>query len=244
MWADRRAVSQPTPSVCLWANAVLKWAHYHQREHKHSSRKQDSLCQEREPLPPAHRRPDEITRLKIRQGSYYYCRHAPRADPAAEEDNPHSCSHIPFHLSFWLQLVLSSSIQCLLQAAGGSRCIFVRAYPQIPSFLWWNHHGFSVKFPGAIVPRRDRHYSHIEIPEMRNVGLLSITVLFECIVFMCHDLKKHLASVPVILVRGCVIYFFLSSFPQNFFQIISNLLEEENKEKWEDAQKVSTLLCT
>uniref|UniRef100_A0A8C9Z4H1 Adhesion G protein-coupled receptor B3 n=1 Tax=Sander lucioperca TaxID=283035 RepID=A0A8C9Z4H1_SANLU len=29
---------------------------------------------------------------------------------------------------------------------------------------------------------------------------------------------------------------------QNFFQIISNLLEEENKEKWEDAQKVSTLL--
>uniref|UniRef100_A0AAQ6A179 Adhesion G protein-coupled receptor B3 n=1 Tax=Amphiprion ocellaris TaxID=80972 RepID=A0AAQ6A179_AMPOC len=26
---------------------------------------------------------------------------------------------------------------------------------------------------------------------------------------------------------------------QNFFQIISNLLEEENKEKWEDAQKVS-----
>lgn len=25
---------------------------------------------------------------------------------------------------------------------------------------------------------------------------------------------------------------------QNFFQIISNLLEEENKDKWEDAQKV------
>lgn len=33
--------------------------------------------------------------------------------------------------------------------------------------------------------------------------------------------------------------FSLSSSPQNFFQIISNLLEEENKEKWEDAQKVS-----
>lgn len=32
--------------------------------------------------------------------------------------------------------------------------------------------------------------------------------------------------------------------PQNFFQIISNLLEEENKEKWEDAQKVSTALST
>lgn len=32
--------------------------------------------------------------------------------------------------------------------------------------------------------------------------------------------------------------------PQNFFQIISNLLEEENKEKWEDAQKVSMLLYT
>ena len=58
------------------------------------------------------------------------------------------------------------------------------------------------------MPRRDRHYSHIEIPEMRNVGLLSITVLFECIVFMCHDFKKHLAAVPVILVCGCVIYFF------------------------------------
>lgn len=82
VWADRRAVSQPTPSVCLCANAVLKWAHYHQREHKHSSRKQDSLCQEREPLPQAHCRPDEITRLKIRQGSYYYCRHAPQAAPA------------------------------------------------------------------------------------------------------------------------------------------------------------------
>lgn len=26
--------------------------------------------------------------------------------------------------------------------------------------------------------------------------------------------------------------------PQNFFQIISNLLEEENREKWEDAQQV------
>lgn len=48
VWADSRAVSQPTPSLCLCANAVLKWAHYHQREHKHSSRKQDSLCQESE----------------------------------------------------------------------------------------------------------------------------------------------------------------------------------------------------
>lgn len=37
--------------------------------------------------------------------------------------------------------------------------------------------------------------------------------------------------------------FSLSSFPQNFFQIISNLLEEENKEKWEDAQKVSIWQC-
>lgn len=25
---------------------------------------------------------------------------------------------------------------------------------------------------------------------------------------------------------------------QNFFQIVSNLLDEENKEKWEDAQQV------
>lgn len=38
--------------------------------------------------------------------------------------------------------------------------------------------------------------------------------------------------------------FSLSSSPQNFFQIISNLLEEENKEKWEDAQKVSMLPYT
>uniref|UniRef100_A0A4W5PKX3 AGRL2-4 GAIN subdomain A domain-containing protein n=2 Tax=Salmoninae TaxID=504568 RepID=A0A4W5PKX3_9TELE len=28
---------------------------------------------------------------------------------------------------------------------------------------------------------------------------------------------------------------------QNFFQIISNLLEEDNREKWEDAQQVSIL---
>ena len=33
--------------------------------------------------------------------------------------------------------------------------------------------------------------------------------------------------------------FLCFSSPQNFFQIISNLLEEENKEKWEDAQQVS-----
>lgn len=57
--------SASPPPPCLCANAVLKWAHYHQREHKHSSRKQDSLCQEREPLPEAYCRPDDITRLKI-----------------------------------------------------------------------------------------------------------------------------------------------------------------------------------
>lgn len=59
--------SASPPPPCFCANAVLKWAHYHQREHKHSSRKQDSLCQEREPLPEAYCRPDDITRLKIRQ---------------------------------------------------------------------------------------------------------------------------------------------------------------------------------
>lgn len=42
-----------------------------------------------------------------------------------------------------------------------------------------------------------------------------------------------------VFVGGCYL-FPLSFSPQNFFQIISNLLEEENKEKWEDAQKVST----
>lgn len=43
--------------------------------------------------------------------------------------------------------------------------------------------------------------------------------------------------------EGLTHFVFLKS-PQNFFQIISNLLEEENKEKWEDAQKVSTVPCT
>lgn len=60
---------------------------------------------------------------------------------------------------------------------------------------------------------------------------------------MIYTLKKKkktlLAAVPVILVWACYV-FPLSSSPQNFFQIISNLLEEENKEKWEDAQKVRT----
>lgn len=57
---------------------------------------------------------------------------------------------------------------------------------------------------------------------------------------MCHDFKKHLATLPVILVHRVCYIFSLSSSPQNFFQIISNLLEEENKEKWEDAQKVTS----
>lgn len=127
--------------MCLCANAVLKWAHYHQREHKHSSRKQDSLCQEREPLPQAHCRPDEITRLKIRQGSYYYCRHAPQAAPALRCWRRQSTQLLKHSLSsffFWLQLVLlSSSIKCLPQVAGGSRCVFVRGDPLISFSLWW-----------------------------------------------------------------------------------------------------------
>ena len=67
-------------------------------------------------------------------------------------------------------------------------------------------------------------------------------VASECTVFTSHGFEKHLAAVPVVLVCVCVwacYVFSLSSSPQNFFQIISNLLEEENKEKWEDAQKVS-----
>lgn len=145
-----------------------------------------------------------------------------------------------FFFFFWLLCVLlSSGIKCLLRAAGGSRCIFVKAQPQIPSFLWW----FSISgtCPGAIEPCGDRHYSLIEIPAIRNVSILSITVPFECIVFMCHDFKKHLAAVPVNACVWVCYVFSLSSSPQNFFQIISNLLEEENKEKWEDAQKVSML---
>lgn len=126
VWADSRAVRQPTPSLCLCANAVLKWAHYHQREHKHSSRKQDSLCQEREPLPPAYCRPDDITSLKIRQwGSYYYCRHAPQAHTT--EDNPtwfflmqHAA---PQKSSTGLQVCCLRAVQCF------SSCSI---FPQFP----------------------------------------------------------------------------------------------------------------
>lgn len=240
MWADSRAVSQPTPSACLWANAVLKWAHYHQREHKHSSRKQDSLCQEREPLPQAQCRPEEITRLKIRQGSYHYCRHAPPAAPAAEEDNPHSCSNIPFHLSLWLQL-LSSSIMCLLQAAGGLMCICVKADPQSPSFfpddtIMASLSNFLGLCPAVTV-------MIIEIPAIAKCQFIIHDTLWVRIWFVhtvCHAFIKHLAAVPLIRLR--LTYFSISSSPQNFFQIISNLLEEENKEKWEDAHKVSTAL--
>lgn len=45
-------------------------------------------------------------------------------------------------------------------------------------------------------------------------------------------------------VPECLTQFIFLPSRQNFFQIISNLLEEENKEKWEDAQKVSTAACT
>lgn len=36
----------------------------------------------------------------------------------------------------------------------------------------------------------------------------------------------------------CNIESFIQFNLQNFFQIVSNLLDEENKEKWEDAQQV------
>lgn len=38
---------------------------------------------------------------------------------------------------------------------------------------------------------------------------------------------------------SCNIKSFIQFNLQNFFQIVSNLLDEENKEKWEDAQQVS-----
>lgn len=170
VWADRRALSQPTPSVCLCANAVLKWAHYHQREHKHSSRKQDSLCQEREPLPQAHSRPDKITRLKIRQGSYYYFRHAPEAAPHSlpGEDDPHGYSNIPFHTFFflsWLQLELFKHKMLAASCRGCKVCFCQGRHTDFLFSPDRYHHGFSGKFPGAVQRCRDRHYSLIEISD-------------------------------------------------------------------------------
>lgn len=129
VWADSRAVSQPTPSLCLCANAVLKWAHYHQREHKHSSRKQDSLCQEREPLPEAYCRPDDITKLKIGQwGSYYYCRHAPQAPTTY--DNPRFFLFI-FYFLLQLQLLKKLVYRCAVTEL--SKAFQLLYLPSIPS---------------------------------------------------------------------------------------------------------------
>lgn len=62
---------------------------------------------------------------------------------------------------------------------------------------------------------------------------------FECTVFeFSQSTSLFCPHSSVGVLRA---FSFLSS-PQNFFQIISNLLEEENKEKWEDAQKVGTPL--
>lgn len=154
--------SQPTPSVCLCANAVLKWAHYHQREHKHSSRKQDSLCQEREPLPQAHCRPDEITRLKIRQGSYYYCRHAPQAATPLLKKTIHTAAQT-FPFIFFSDCSLCFSplalrLCCKLQGVQG---VFLSEL--IHKFHLLSH-GSSGKFDGAIGSYRDCHYSLIEVP--------------------------------------------------------------------------------
>lgn len=54
----------------------------------------------------------------------------------------------------------------------------------------------------------------------------------------------NVSSFMYLSVYTCLTQFIFFQSPQNFFQIISNLLEEENKEKWEDAQKVSTMKCT
>lgn len=104
------------------------------------------------------------------------------------------------------------------------------------------HHGFSGRFPGAIEPCGRKSlcpYSNLLFFAIVNVSILSITVGFWSAWCLCHDLRKASScSACYAGVWECYA-FSLSSSPQNFFQIISNLLEEENKEKWEDAQKVS-----
>lgn len=203
VWADSRAVMQPTPSLCLCANAVLKWAHYHQREHKHSSRKQDSLCQEREPLPPAYCRPDDITSLKIRRwGSYYYCRHAPQAPTTG--DNP-TC----FFCCFFSYCSMSSSKKL---------------------------HGFT-GVPSQSCPVLFQLFYFPSIHLFKKNSLTAILFTFPSFIYLSVN-----AAVRVWVINKVPPPHLYS--PQNFFQIISNLLEEENKEKWEDAQKVSTALCT
>lgn len=184
MGADRRAVSQPTPSVCLCANAVLKWAHYHQREHKHSSRKQDSLCQEREPLPQAHCRPDEITRLKIRQGSYYYCRHALQAAPALHCWRRQSSQLLKHSLSSFFSdcsVCFSPpalSVCCKLQ---GFKVYFCQSWSTYSIFsLIIYDHGFSGRFPVAIEPCREHHYSFIY------KSLISCIQKSQCIIHKSH----------------------------------------------------------
>lgn len=181
MWADRRAVSQPNPSVCLCANAVLKWAHYHQREHKHSSRKQDSLCQEREPLPQAHCRPDEITRLKIRQGSYYYCRHAPQAASALRCRRRQSTQLLKHSLSSLFSdcglcfSPVALRVCCKLQEVQG--VFLVRAQAHIQSLLL----SFAITVSAANFDAelcRDGDYHLVEIQQSQISVDLPIMVLF------------------------------------------------------------------
>lgn len=156
VWADMRAVSQPTPSVCLCANAVLKWAHYHQREHKHSSRKQDSLCQERAPLPQAQCRPDEITRLKIRQGVLLLLQACTPEQPllSRRRQSTQLLEHSLSSFFSWLQLVLPpSSNNCLLQAAGRLRCIAVFLHLWLPYRKPLCHSNSPFWVHGVCVPR-------------------------------------------------------------------------------------------
>lgn len=110
----------------------------------------------------------------------------------------HSLSSF-FFFFFSLQLVLPSSTnKCLLQAAGGVKGVLLSEMVHVFSDALPSLFQHQISCPVL-------RYSLIWIPI--NVTTLSITVLFECTVFMGHDFKKHLAAVPVILVCGCVTCF-------------------------------------
>lgn len=129
---------------------------------------------------------------------------------AAEEDNPHSCSNIPFHLFFSdCSLCFSPLALNVCRKLQGVQGVFlsevIHWFPflsdGLPLWFQWQISlcYWALQGPSLFL---------IEIPALRNVIILSITVLFECnSVYVCHDFKKHLAAVLVILVCGCVMCF-------------------------------------
>lgn len=88
-----------------------------------------------------------------------------------------------------------------------------------------------------LTPAEKHHYLLIEIQDFNAVFSSSSSSI------VCVMIKKKKKSILLQCNTGVWVCYVssLSSSPQNFFQIISNLLEEENKEKWEDAQKVGML---